>query len=209
MSRRLAAEAIGTFFLVLIGPGSAMVNTYSGGTVGARGRLPRLRFRGDRHDLRDRPPLRRARPRPRSCYARPSARSEVWARDDPANPRERSIRSGVAPFVRADVRNHGRGNRRAGGGRVRGSGGRAHRGILRAHGMPVDRREHESGAIPRAGAGGRTVARPLALLGVTRHRHDGGGADLRSPAHHAAASRRFEGSGVGIQGPIRERVEPA
>jgi MIP family channel proteins len=34
MSRRLAAEAIGTFFLVFIGPGSAMVNAYTGGAVG-------------------------------------------------------------------------------------------------------------------------------------------------------------------------------
>lgn len=31
--RRVAAEAIGTFFLVFIGPGSAMVNAYSGGAV--------------------------------------------------------------------------------------------------------------------------------------------------------------------------------
>ena len=33
-SRRVAAEAIGTFFLVLIGPGAAMVNAYSGGSLG-------------------------------------------------------------------------------------------------------------------------------------------------------------------------------
>ena len=33
-TRRIAAEAIGTFFLVLIGPGSAMVNAYSGGALG-------------------------------------------------------------------------------------------------------------------------------------------------------------------------------
>jgi aquaporin Z len=33
-ARRVAAEAIGTFFLVFIGPGSAMVNAYSGGAVG-------------------------------------------------------------------------------------------------------------------------------------------------------------------------------
>src|ERR687897_3480008 len=32
--RRLIAEAIGTFFLVLIGPGSAMVNALTGGAVG-------------------------------------------------------------------------------------------------------------------------------------------------------------------------------
>jgi MIP family channel proteins len=31
--RRVAAEAIGTFFLVLIGPGSAMVNAYSRGSL--------------------------------------------------------------------------------------------------------------------------------------------------------------------------------
>jgi MIP family channel proteins len=35
--RRAAAEAIGTFFLVLIGPGSAMVNVYSGGSLGQVG----------------------------------------------------------------------------------------------------------------------------------------------------------------------------
>ena len=35
--RRVAAEAIGTFFLVLIGPGSAMVNAYSGGSLGQVG----------------------------------------------------------------------------------------------------------------------------------------------------------------------------
>jgi MIP family channel proteins len=35
--RRFAAEAIGTFFLVLIGPGSAMVNAYSGGSLGQVG----------------------------------------------------------------------------------------------------------------------------------------------------------------------------
>jgi MIP family channel proteins len=34
MARRVAAEAVGTFFLVFIGPGSAMVNAYSGGAVG-------------------------------------------------------------------------------------------------------------------------------------------------------------------------------
>lgn len=33
-ARRIAAEAIGTFFLVLIGPGSVMVNAYSGGSLG-------------------------------------------------------------------------------------------------------------------------------------------------------------------------------
>jgi aquaporin NIP len=31
--RRAAAESVGTFFLVLIGPGSAMVNAYTGGSV--------------------------------------------------------------------------------------------------------------------------------------------------------------------------------
>lgn len=37
MSRRIAAEAIGTFFLVFIGPGSVMVNAYTGGSVGQVG----------------------------------------------------------------------------------------------------------------------------------------------------------------------------
>ncbi len=32
--RRVAAEAVGTFFLVFIGPGAVMVNAYSGGAVG-------------------------------------------------------------------------------------------------------------------------------------------------------------------------------
>jgi aquaporin Z len=32
--RRAAAEALGTFFLVLIGPGAVMVNAYTGGAVG-------------------------------------------------------------------------------------------------------------------------------------------------------------------------------
>jgi aquaporin NIP len=32
--RRAAAESVGTFFLVLIGPGSVMVNAYTGGSVG-------------------------------------------------------------------------------------------------------------------------------------------------------------------------------
>jgi aquaporin Z len=36
-ARRVAAEAIGTFFLVLIGPGSAMVNAYSRGLLGQVG----------------------------------------------------------------------------------------------------------------------------------------------------------------------------
>jgi hypothetical protein len=36
-ARRLAAEAVGTFFLVLIGPGSVMVNAWSGGAVGHAG----------------------------------------------------------------------------------------------------------------------------------------------------------------------------
>lgn len=35
--RRAAAEALGTFFLVLIGPGAAMVNAYSGGGLGVTG----------------------------------------------------------------------------------------------------------------------------------------------------------------------------
>jgi MIP family channel proteins len=35
--RRVAAEAIGTFFLVFIGPGAVMVNDYSGGTLGSVG----------------------------------------------------------------------------------------------------------------------------------------------------------------------------
>ena len=34
--RRVAAEAVGTFFLVFIGPGSAMVNAYTGGALGPR-----------------------------------------------------------------------------------------------------------------------------------------------------------------------------
>lgn len=33
-SRRVLAEAIGTFFLVLIGPGAVMVNAYSNGAIG-------------------------------------------------------------------------------------------------------------------------------------------------------------------------------
>jgi MIP family channel proteins len=33
-ARRVAAEAIGTFFLVFIGPGAAMVDAYSGGALG-------------------------------------------------------------------------------------------------------------------------------------------------------------------------------
>jgi MIP family channel proteins len=35
--RRLTAEAIGTYFLVLIGPGAAMVNAWSGGGLGVAG----------------------------------------------------------------------------------------------------------------------------------------------------------------------------
>jgi aquaporin Z len=35
--RRLMAEGIGTFFLVLIGPGAVMVNAYSGGAIGYTG----------------------------------------------------------------------------------------------------------------------------------------------------------------------------
>lgn len=35
--RRAAAEALGTFFLVLIGPGAATVNAYSGGQLGSVG----------------------------------------------------------------------------------------------------------------------------------------------------------------------------
>lgn len=34
---RWVAEAIGTFFLVLIGPGAVMVNAYSGGALGPAG----------------------------------------------------------------------------------------------------------------------------------------------------------------------------
>lgn len=37
MIRRLTAEAIGTYFLVLIGPGAAMVDAYSGGALGHPG----------------------------------------------------------------------------------------------------------------------------------------------------------------------------
>ncbi|HEY8794274.1 MAG TPA: aquaporin, partial [Gemmatimonadaceae bacterium] len=36
-SRRLVAEAIGTFFLVLIGPGAVMVNAASSGAVSHAG----------------------------------------------------------------------------------------------------------------------------------------------------------------------------
>lgn len=35
--RRLVAEALGTYFLVLIGPGAAMVDAYTGGAVGHAG----------------------------------------------------------------------------------------------------------------------------------------------------------------------------
>jgi MIP family channel proteins len=35
--RRIAAESIGTFFLVLIGPGAAMVNAVAGGALGVTG----------------------------------------------------------------------------------------------------------------------------------------------------------------------------
>ena len=38
--RRVCGEAIGTFFLVLIGPGAAMVNAWSGG-AGPRWGVPR------------------------------------------------------------------------------------------------------------------------------------------------------------------------
>ncbi|MEO8295903.1 MAG: MIP family channel protein [Gemmatimonadota bacterium] len=36
-TRRVAAEAVGTFFLVLVGPGSAMVNAYAAGALGQVG----------------------------------------------------------------------------------------------------------------------------------------------------------------------------
>jgi len=36
-ARRVAAEAIGTFFLVLVGPGAVMVDAYTGGAVGHAG----------------------------------------------------------------------------------------------------------------------------------------------------------------------------
>jgi aquaporin Z len=36
-ARRLLAEAVGTFFLVLIGPGAVMVDAYTGGAVGHTG----------------------------------------------------------------------------------------------------------------------------------------------------------------------------
>jgi MIP family channel proteins len=35
--RRLTAEVVGTFFLVLIGPGAAMVNAWAGGSIGVAG----------------------------------------------------------------------------------------------------------------------------------------------------------------------------
>ena len=35
--RRYLAETIGTYFLVLIGPGAVMVNAYSGGVIGHAG----------------------------------------------------------------------------------------------------------------------------------------------------------------------------
>jgi aquaporin NIP len=35
--RRVAAEALGTFFLVFIGPGSAIVNAHTGGALGPTG----------------------------------------------------------------------------------------------------------------------------------------------------------------------------
>lgn len=37
VGRRVVAEAIGTFALVLIGPGAAMVNAYSNGAIGHAG----------------------------------------------------------------------------------------------------------------------------------------------------------------------------
>ncbi|HZA98911.1 MAG TPA: aquaporin, partial [Gemmatimonadales bacterium] len=37
MSRRLVSEALGTFFLVLIGPGAAMVNAHGNGVLGQVG----------------------------------------------------------------------------------------------------------------------------------------------------------------------------
>lgn len=37
LARRAAAEALGTFFLVLIGPGAVMVDAYSGGSIGHPG----------------------------------------------------------------------------------------------------------------------------------------------------------------------------
>lgn len=37
LGKRVVAEAIGTFFLVLIGPGAAMVDAYTGGTIGPVG----------------------------------------------------------------------------------------------------------------------------------------------------------------------------
>ena len=43
-ARRLVAEGIGTFFLVLIGPGTAMVNAFAGGTIGPAGILWRSRL---------------------------------------------------------------------------------------------------------------------------------------------------------------------
>ena len=217
-ARRVAAEAIGTFFLVLIGPGSAMVNAYSGGSLGQVGIALAFAFvvvsmiyaLGHLSGAHINPAVTlafwSARRFPTvevvpyvlaQCAGAVTASlcpsSRIGSRrqhgSDLARHSCRSgLRGGVVALVRPDVRDHGGGHGRAGGRRVRGFGRRSYGGLLRADGWGADGCKHEPRSILRSRTCRRPLAGTLAVLALADQRYDRGGAHVRSPALGATTS---------------------
>ena len=216
--RRALAEGIGTFFLVLIGPGAVMVNASTGGALGPTGVALAFAFVVLAMVL--------ALGHLSGAHINPAVTLAFWSVG-------RFPLSQVAPYVGAQCAGAVAASAvlrwvlgPVGGlgatfphvgiarafvvegllsfvlmlvimavatdDRAAGRGGRRrggiHGGILRSARCP-DRVEHESRTLVWPGAGRRRMERALDLLGGAGRRHAAGGAHLRAPSADGGATR--------------------
>jgi glycerol uptake facilitator-like aquaporin len=220
-ARRVASEAVGTFFLVLIGPGAAMVNAYSGGALGQVGIALAFAFvviamisaLGHLSGAHINPAVTLAF---WSVRRFPSTEvvPYVVAQCAGAVAASLTLRAALGPVGNVGATLPGIPTGAAFGIEwllsfalmfvimavatdERVADGFAALavgltvGFCALMGGPLNRREHEPGQIVRPGAGWESVAGTLAVLAVAHQRHDGGGADVR-PASGDQAPRRTE-----------------
>ena len=197
--RRLVAEGVGTFFLVLIGPGAVMVDAYSNGAIGHTGVALAFAFvvtamvyaLGHLSGAHINPAVtigfwsvRRFPAREVGPYVLAQVLGAVAASSflrailGPGESRRRHIavstgrgrvRGRMAALVRPHARHHGGRDRRTRSEWVCRCCRGTDRGILRSHRRSPHGRLDEPGAILRTGARQRDVECPLDLLGSADH----------------------------------------